>query len=73
MKSLIAILLITLSSCATLDSIGNDQSRTDSVNVLFAVESVSVDKLDDVCSQWGVVAACTTDTTAYVQGNRNEQ
>ena len=68
MKPLILSLILILSSCAVLDSIGTDTSRTDSQRVTVAIESMPYDQLSIECSQWPNAIACTTATGVYVQG-----
>ena len=68
MRTLIALLAILLTSCAALDRMGTDTSRTDAVYVDVVIESLPYAQLREKCAQWPNAVACTVKPAIYVQG-----
>jgi hypothetical protein len=61
------ILLLLITGCSFIDQPGN--GRTDSVQVVVAVESMPYSDLAIECARWENARACTTETGIYVQGS----
>ena len=69
MRILLTILIaLILTTCAGLDRLGTDDSRTDAVHTVFAIESMPYDQLAKKCREWPTARACTIGTSIYVQG-----
>jgi len=69
------LLILLLTGCVTYKKSGEwvtepffNFQKTQVISVRITVHVVDRDTLDKVCSKWGIVAACTINGTAYIQG-----